>query len=83
MTHQINFTFQESDWTTPSQYPNLKNAEIIAIDLETKDPDIKTKGPGWPSMNGNIIGVLSRPTASRAITLSLTKQEATWMLKWF
>ena len=57
MTHQINFTFQESDWTTPSQYPNLKNAEIIAIDLETKDPDIKTKGPGWPSMNGNIIGI--------------------------
>ena len=57
MTHQINFTFQESDWTTPTHYPNLKDAEIIAIDLETKDPDIKTKGPGWPSMNGNIIGV--------------------------
>jgi len=57
MSHQINFTFKESDWKTPSHFPNLKEAKEIAIDLETKDPNIKTKGPGWPTMDGNIVGV--------------------------
>ena len=50
MSHQINFTFKESDWKTPSHFPNIKDAKEIAIDLETKDPNIKTKGPGWPTM---------------------------------
>ena len=57
MSHQINFTFKESDWKTPSHFPNIKDAKEIAIDLETKDPNIKTKGPGWPTMDGNIVGV--------------------------
>ena len=45
MSNQINFTFQDSDWVPPTSYPDLRNAKEIAIDLETKDPDIKTKGP--------------------------------------
>jgi DNA polymerase I-like protein with 3'-5' exonuclease and polymerase domains len=57
MTHQINFVFKESDWKTPTSFPNLKEAKEIAIDLETKDPNIKNKGPGWPTNDGNIIGV--------------------------
>jgi len=57
MSHQINFTFKESDWKTPSHFPNIKDAKEIAIDLETKDPNIKTKGPGWPTMDGNIVGI--------------------------
>ena len=57
MTNQINFTFQDSDWTTPTTFPDLRHAPEIAIDLETKDPDIKIKGPGWPTMNGNVIGI--------------------------
>ncbi len=57
MTNQINFTFQDSDWVPPTSYPDLRNAKEISIDLETKDPDIKTKGPGWPTQNGNIIGI--------------------------
>jgi len=56
MTHQINFVFKESDWKTPTSFPNLKDAKEIAIDLETKDPNIKNKGPGWPTNDGNIIG---------------------------
>jgi DNA polymerase I-like protein with 3'-5' exonuclease and polymerase domains len=57
MSHQINFIFKESDWTPPTHFPDLKNAKEIAIDLETKDPNIKEKGPGWPTMDGNIVGV--------------------------
>ena len=57
MSNQINFTFQESDWTPPTSFPNLKEAKEVAIDLETKDPFIKEKGPGWATNQGNIIGV--------------------------
>ena len=34
MTNQINFTFQDSDWTPPSRFPNLKDAKE-AIDART------------------------------------------------
>ena len=57
MSHQINFIFKESDWTPPTHFPDLKNAKEIAIDLETKDPNIKEKGPGWPTMDGNVVGI--------------------------
>jgi len=56
MTHQLNFQYQESDWCCPSEYPDLTHADAIAIDLETKDPNIKTLGPGWPRFDGYIVG---------------------------
>ena len=58
MSQQINLTYRESsDWKTPTSFPDLKTAKEIAIDLETRDPSIKDKGPGWPTMDGNIVGV--------------------------
>ena len=58
MSQQINLTYRESsDWKTPTSFPDLKTAKEIAIDLETKDPSIKDKGPGWPTMDGNIVGI--------------------------
>ena len=58
MSQQINLVYRESsDWKTPTSFPDLKNAKEIAIDLETKDPNIKSKGPGWPTNDGNIVGV--------------------------
>ena len=56
MTHQLNFIYNDSDWICPSEYPDLSNAKEIAIDLETKDPNIKTKGSGWATFDGHIIG---------------------------
>ena len=56
MTHQLNFIYNDSDWVCPSDYPDLRQAKEIAIDLETKDPNIKTKGPGWATFDGRIIG---------------------------
>ena len=40
----------------PSEYPDLSKAKEIAIDLETKDPNIKTKGAGWATFDGGIVG---------------------------
>ena len=37
----------EIEWVPPSEIPELVyEADVVAIDLETHDPDIKTKGPG-------------------------------------
>ena len=46
-----------SEWTPPETVPNLSDAKEIAVDLETYDPDIKTKGPGWAIDNGYVAGV--------------------------
>jgi DNA polymerase I-like protein with 3'-5' exonuclease and polymerase domains len=46
------------DWCTPkaSDLPDLSAAKVIAIDTETKDPDLKTKGPGF-RRDGHIAGL--------------------------
>jgi len=56
MTHQLNFIYNDSDWVCPAEYPDLTQAKEIAIDLETKDPNIKTKGSGWATFDGHIVG---------------------------
>ena len=38
----------------PATPPGIKE---IAIDLETKDPRLKTHGPGWPTGNGDVVGI--------------------------
>ena len=46
-----------SEWTPPEKVPNLSEAKEIAIDLETCDPNIKIKGPGWAVNDGFIAGI--------------------------
>lgn len=36
-----------SDWTMPESFPDLSAYKLISVDLETKDTNLKTKGPGW------------------------------------
>lgn len=36
-----------TDWMPPTVWPEL-SGQMIAVDLETKDPMLKTHGPGWP-----------------------------------
>ena len=36
------FTAQ-TEWDCPEHFPDLSDAKYIAIDLETKDPDLKIK----------------------------------------
>ena len=50
--------FQPStEWVMPDQYPDLSGYREIAIDLETKDPNLTTLGSGWSRKDGHIIGV--------------------------
>ena len=45
-----------TEWVLPKEYPDLRSADEIAIDLETRDPDLKSKGSGAISGNGEIVG---------------------------
>lgn len=47
----------EKDWTPPHTFPDLTQYKRIAVDLETRDPNIRTLGPGWPRKDGYIIGI--------------------------
>ena len=47
----------DSDWTPPQSLPDLSQHETVAIDLETKDSNLLTLGPGWTRKDGYVIGV--------------------------
>ena len=45
------------EWLPPTEFPDLSKYEEIAIDLETKDPDLKTMGSGSITGRGEIVGI--------------------------
>ena len=47
----------ETEWTAPEILPEFKNAEAVAIDLETCDLDLRNSGPGWPWRGGHVAGI--------------------------
>jgi len=46
----------KTDWVPPSDLPDLTQVKELCVDIETRDPYIKQKGPGWPTLDGEIIG---------------------------
>jgi len=47
----------QTEWTCPDNFPDLSNYDYVAIDLETRDPNLKTKGSGAVIGEGEIIGI--------------------------
>ena len=47
----------QKEWICPENFPDLKNYKYIAIDLETRDPDLKVRGSGAIMGNGEIVGI--------------------------
>ena len=47
----------DSDWTPPQTLPDLSQHTTVSIDLETKDSNLLTLGPGWTRKDGYVIGV--------------------------
>ncbi len=45
-----------SEWKLPEKLPDLSGADIISLDIETCDPDLREKGPGV-RRDGYIIGI--------------------------
>ena len=46
-----------SEWVMPDHFPDLSEYTEIAIDVETRDPGLKTLGPGWVSKHGEVVGI--------------------------
>ena len=47
----------QTEWIEPEEYPDLRSYDEIAIDLETRDPDLKSKGSGSVIGNGEVVGI--------------------------
>ena len=47
----------QTEWICPENFPDLSGHEYVSIDLETKDPNLKTKGSGSVIGQGEIIGI--------------------------
>ena len=50
------FTAQ-TEWNVPEKFPDLSKYSYVAIDLETRDPNLKTRGSGAVIGEGEIIGI--------------------------
>ncbi len=46
-----------TEWVAPTEFPDLRKADEIAIDLETRDPDLKKLGSGAIIGNGEVVGI--------------------------
>ena len=47
----------QTEWLPPTGFPDLSKHEEISIDLETKDPGLKTMGSGSITGTGEIVGI--------------------------
>ncbi len=45
------------NWKPVKEFPNLTGASFLALDPETKDPELLEAGPGWARGVGHLIGV--------------------------
>lgn len=46
-----------TSWMPPGEFPRLEAAKVLAIDTETKDPNLLEKGPGSIRRDGHIVGI--------------------------
>jgi DNA polymerase I-like protein with 3'-5' exonuclease and polymerase domains len=54
---QIPIFKPQTEWLPPEEFPNLSKHKEIAIDLETKDPELIKMGSGSVTGKGDVVGV--------------------------
>ena len=54
---QIPLLQPESDWIAPQVLPKFDPYETLAVDLETYDPNLINRGPGWATGDGYVVGI--------------------------
>ena len=47
----------QTEWVAHTEYPDLRDHDEIAIDLETRDPDLKSVGSGAVVGRGEVVGI--------------------------
>ena len=56
MSLQMAMFARKNEWVPPLELPDITGASKIAIDVETRDPNLKNSGPGWPTGDGEVVG---------------------------
>ena len=56
MSLQMAMFASKNEWVPPLELPDITGAAKIAIDVETRDPNLKRNGPGWPTGDGEVVG---------------------------
>lgn len=46
-----------SDWTPPPNFPDLSSEKLLGIDIETRDPNLLSKGPGFLRKDAEVVGI--------------------------
>jgi len=46
-----------SNWKAPTEFPRLSGAKILGLDTETRDPNLKERGPGGARNDGELVGI--------------------------
>jgi hypothetical protein len=54
---QIPLFKPQTEWLPPENFPDLSKYDEIAIDLETKDPDLTKMGSGSVVGKGDVVGI--------------------------
>ncbi len=55
---QLPLFMPESSWVRPQELPDLRRAEVVALDRETRDDGLATgRGPGWALGAGYTCGI--------------------------
>ena len=57
MNKQLPLITPESSWSPPEVLPRFEGHETLAIDLETYDPNLLNRGPGWATGDGHVVGI--------------------------
>ena len=58
MNQKNNMIFKaQTEWVKPTEFPDLRFCDEIAIDLETHDPELKTMGSGSVIGKGKVVGI--------------------------
>ena len=52
----VSVPLPESDWVAPPSFPDLSDRPVLGFDLETRDPDLFSKGPGVRRDDSWIVG---------------------------
>ena len=68
----------QTEWVKPTEFPDLREVDEIAIDLETKDPDLIKRGSGSIIGNGEVIGIASLLLFTKDIFQLLMKVVVIW-----
>ena len=54
---QIPLFKPQTEWLPPENFPDLSKYDEIAIDLETKDPELTKMGSGSVVGKGDVVGI--------------------------